>query len=126
MKMRHVTLAIGIGLSFLAATPGRARAQVVMARPATAVWSGGYGMVGGPSLADPIVLGGAPVGATPVYPYSYFAAYPGPARVYVGYGESDIFPYGGQPYGHPYDKWSWSYLAGYPDVLARYYYPPVR
>ncbi len=61
-----------------------------------------------------------------VFPYSYYAAFPGPAREYVPYGNNDLFGFGGQAYGHPYDRWSWSYLSGYPNTLARYYYPPVR
>ena len=49
-----------------------------------------------------------------------------PARVYVSYGTNDLFPYGGQPYGHPYDRWTWSALSGPDERLYRYYYPPVR
>jgi hypothetical protein len=62
------------------------------------------------------------------YPYSYYAAYPNPARGYVGYGASDAFPFYGQPYGHAYDKWTWAYLpgGGYQASLARYYDPPVK
>jgi hypothetical protein len=57
-------------------------------------------------------------------PYSYWAAWPLPARDYVGYGSND-FPFYGRRYGSPSDPWSWSALAGYP-ALYRYYYPPVR
>lgn len=60
-----------------------------------------------------------------VYSYSYYAAFPGPARGYVGYG-FDGFPYHGSPYGHVYDRWTWPYLGGPPSALDRYYDPPVK
>ena len=41
------------------------------------------------------------------------AAYPLPARYYVGYGDND-FPFYGKPYGHPSTPWTWSTLASYP------------
>src|SRR4051794_35983345 len=41
-----------------------------------------------------------------VPPYSYWAAYPFPARAYVAYGNND-FPFYGTPYGSPSDPWSW-------------------
>ena len=81
--------------------------------PAPVVGSGGaYGM-------------GA--GTMPTYPYSYWAAWPGPGRGYVGYGAggSDGFAFHGTPYGSPGDRWSWSAMSGQ-NPLARYYYPPVR
>ena len=56
-------------------------------------------------------------------PYSYWAAWPLPARDYVGYGTND-FPFYGRRYGSPSDPWSWPALAGYP-AQYRYYYPPV-
>jgi hypothetical protein len=62
----------------------------------------------------------------PPFPYSYYAAYPGPAREYVPYGANDQFSFYGWAYGHPYDRYSWTYMAGYNDLLSRYYYPPVR
>jgi hypothetical protein len=58
-------------------------------------------------------------------PYSYWAAAPHPARLYVGYGTND-FPFHGRPYGYPYDAWSWTYLGDAQRGLARYYYPPLR
>ena len=64
--------------------------------------------------------------AGPTLPYSYYVALPSPARIYVPYGPSDTFPYYGSPYGQPYDRWSWSHLAGRPASLTRYFYPPVR
>jgi hypothetical protein len=67
---------------------------------------------------------GAWSSGTPILPYSYYAAYPYPARIYVGYGAYD-FPFYGQPYGYPYDKWTWPYMTSGYGGLARYYYPPV-
>jgi len=68
----------------------------------------------------------APAPAAATYPYSYYAAYPGPARGYVSYGAND-FPFYGVPYGHPYDPWTWPYMSGaYGRGLARYYDPPVK
>jgi hypothetical protein len=48
---------------------------------------------------------------TPRFPYSYWAAFPNPAREYVGYGFND-FPFYGDPYGKPTDRWSWQYMSG--------------
>ena len=60
-------------------------------------------------------------------PYRYYAALPWAARGYVPYGPGDMFPFYGDPYGHPYDPWIWPYMSGgYYRYLARYYYPPVR
>lgn len=91
----------------------RADAQVfgTLSGPPTVVYSSSYG----------------PPGSRPggIYPYSYYAAFPGPARGYVGYG-ADPFPFYGDPYGHVYDRWTWSSMGGYPSALDRYYYPPVR
>lgn len=68
----------------------------------------------------------ASVAPAHVYPYSYYAAIPNPARGYVSYGTED-FPFHGVPYGHPYDPWTWPYLSGsYNRSLARYYDPPVK
>jgi hypothetical protein len=59
-------------------------------------------------------------------PYSYYAAFPRPARGYVGWGSND-YPFYGKPYGHAYDAWTWTYMISDPyRGLARYYYPPVR
>lgn len=81
------------------------------------------GVVVWPSSA-PVVSVPAPEPGR-VFPYSYYAAFPGPAREYVPYGNNDTFRYTGQAYGYPYDRWSWSYMSG-ENSLARYYYPPVR
>ena len=60
------------------------------------------------------------------YSYSYYTLSPLPPRTYVGYGSTD-FPYHGQPYGHPYDPWTWPMMSGsYGNGLARYYDPPVK
>lgn len=59
-----------------------------------------------------------------VKPYSYYVLPAGvPSREYVG---PAAFPFYGRPYGHPYDRWTWTYMstAGYGE-LARYYYPPL-
>jgi hypothetical protein len=88
-----------------------APAQVVESRPWTPA-----SVVGGP----------ADVSSAYVPPYSYYAAWPWPARGYVPYGPGDAFPFYGRPYGHPYDRWTWPYLGGGDSrYLARYYYPPV-
>jgi hypothetical protein len=81
-----------------------------------------------PPGAPAPVLGG-PVFSSSAYvpPYSYYAAWPWPARVYVPYGPGDAFPFYGRAYGHPYDRWTWPYLGGGNSrYLARYYYPPLR
>jgi hypothetical protein len=61
--------------------------------------------------------GASSVAPTTAYlPYSYYAAWPFPARQYVGYGTSD-FPFYGRPYGSPNDRWSWQ-------SMSRSYYVP--
>lgn len=86
--------------------------------------------ISGGALSAPISAGGIVQGpeypAEPRFPYSYYAAYPSPAREYVPYGQNDIFPFDGRAYGHAYDRYSWVYMAGYNDLLSRYYYPPLR
>ena len=59
------------------------------------------------------------------YYYSYYMTSPIAARTYVPYGATDSFEFYGRPYGHPYDRWTWSAMSG-DSGLARYYYPPVR
>ena len=62
-----------------------------------------------------------------VFPYSYWASAPQPARVYVEYGASDQFRFQGRAYGSPSDRWSWYYMGGGDSrYLARYYYRPLR
>lgn len=60
-----------------------------------------------------------------VYPYSYYAT-TGNAREYVPYGANDSFAFYGRPYGHAYDRWSWSTFAGTNAAPARYFYEPLR
>jgi hypothetical protein len=77
---------------------------------------GPAGVIGGP----------AQISQAYVPPYSYYAAWPRPARIYVPSGPGAEFPFYGRAYGHPYDRWTWTYLGGgYDRNLARYYYPPV-
>ena len=64
--------------------------------------------------------------SAPIRPYSYYVAAPGQARGYYGYGQ-DEFPYYGRAYGHPYDPWTWPYMAGYyQNSLNRYYEPVLK
>jgi hypothetical protein len=67
-----------------------------------------------------------PAAPTRMYSYSYYTRPPLPARTYVGYGR-DEFAFHGQPYGHPYDPWTWPMMTdSYANGLARYYDPPVK
>jgi hypothetical protein len=71
----------------------------------------------------------APVSYSSSYvpPYSYYAAYPFPARIYLPHGPNEFFPFYGRPYGSPSDPWSWAAMSTDRfGGLARYYYPPVR
>ena len=95
------------------AAPGRAEAQSVVVH---------YGSAGsGWNFVEPI----GPLGYLP--PYSYYTAYPNPARGYVGYTSFD-FPYYGHAYGSPSDPWTWPYMSAAYNygIMARYYYPPLR
>jgi hypothetical protein len=103
--------------------------------PAHGGFAGGSGVGGGGGAGGGITSGGvvapwvvsAVPDPSPVFPYSYFAASPGPARVYVLYSDQDTFPFGGRPYGHVYDRWGWSSMgSSTQNSLARYFYPPVR
>ena len=76
-------------------------------------------------IARPVLID-FPLRRTParLIPYSYFAAFPEPARQYVGFGND--FPFYGRPYGHPYDRWTWQYLGNANvEALTSYDYPPV-
>jgi hypothetical protein len=55
-------------------------------------------------------------------PYSYYANFPEPARIYVGYGANDGFPFQGSLYGHAGDRWSWAAMSTGGGSLAKYYY----
>jgi hypothetical protein len=104
-------------------------------------------LAGGQSAEAQVVVtgSGAPVTLTPGYRYGYASLYAGgpiyyrsgyvppysyyvlpswvPSRIYIGPPE---FPFFGQPYGHPYDRWTWTYTSSrYGGALARYYYPPL-
>lgn len=71
-------------------------------------------------------LSGNPAGAAGgrMAEYSYWVANPGPARTYVSYGPVDQFPFRGNPYGSPNDRWSWYNMGGGNNrYLTRYYYP---
>ncbi|SIO58248.1 hypothetical protein SAMN05444166_5606 [Singulisphaera sp. GP187] len=109
MKTPLAALAVA-ALSLALGSSAKAQTVVYQGTSATAP------VVAGPTFADPSY----------VPPYSYYAAYPNPARGYVGYGTND-FPYYGRPYGGPSDRWSWSAMSTAGNGgLARYYYPPVR
>lgn len=73
------------------------------------------------------VVGSAPAEALDPsfqpHPYSYYTVFPEPARTYVGLGEVDRFPFHGQIYGRPSDRWSWTGMMGDRSAgLDRYYY----
>lgn len=107
------------------------------AAPVSGTVATGAGLVsstpfpGIPFVGDPLPEAGSGLGlAGPrsgaIMPYSYYATFPQPARVYVGYGPNDGFPFHGQPYGHPGDRWSWSAMSSGDRSLARYYYQIFR
>lgn len=87
-------------------------------------------VVGSPAQGHPYptapVAGSAPIavdGGSMLPPYSYYVTYPVPARTYVGLGAVDQFPFQGQAYGHPGDRWSWTGMMGNRAAgLDRYYY----
>jgi hypothetical protein len=124
-------LGVIVGLAAFGAT---AQAQQTVGAPVLpqAVAAPASGIVAGPEIVlGPIV--GSPVvrgtlvspsfaASQPGMPYSYYARFPEPARVYVGYGPNDGFPFRGQPYGHAGDRWSWSAMSTGNSSLARYYY----
>lgn len=124
MKTLYSMLFVALALAFAPS----ADAQVVVSRGSRIGT-----MVGAPAsytttVVAPAYVGGATVSYSSNYiaPYSYYAAFPYPARGYVGYGTND-FPFYGNPYGYPYDRWTWANLSASPyGGLARYYYPPVR
>jgi len=112
-------IAAGLALAaVLLVSPPRANAQHHRVIAPTAV----VAPVGGGTYGYSSGYAGAPA-----YQYSYYAVpnRVGPARGYVGFGQSD-FPFYGQPYGHPYDPWTWPYMANNGRGLARYYDPPVK
>jgi hypothetical protein len=77
-------------------------------------------------ISSATVSGSSSTPAARSYSYSYYSRSSLPARTYVGYGDND-FPFHGQPYGHPYDAFTWSAMSGsYANDMARYYAPPVK
>ena len=136
--MKKSSLLAGLALAIvLVASSTEAQAQYVRAgRTQTFVGAGGpvaltpgAGVaVGGYSsgYATAPVVGGYTT--APVYHYSYYALpySTTPARAYVGLGGATDFPFYGQVYGHPYDPWTWPYLANSGRGLVRYYDPPVK
>ncbi len=107
---------------------------VAAAVAASAREAGAQGIVGGGGYAGAPVVVGAPVLGSSIVapyadayvpPYSYYAALPLPARQYVGLGASagsyNDFPFHGQPYGHPYDAWTWPYIGRYPYMTVTRY-----
>lgn len=106
-----------LGVAFVAcAAASEVRAQ--------AVYPGG--MTASVPYYSPVAYGTSAYGNPPAvnplgWPYGAYTP-----RVYVGYGNDDIFAYRGRFYGKPYDPWTWEYMSGaYQAGLARYYYPPV-
>lgn len=89
--------------------------------------TGGY--VGAPGVVSYSsgYAGYAPAASAYSYPYSYYAAYAAgrPARNYVPLPNTVDFPYYGQAYGHPYDPWTWPYLAN-PGGVRTYYYEILK
>jgi hypothetical protein len=109
---------IALALALLGAS--RSEAQIIV-RDGLPGWAGA-----GNTPAQAVAFGDT---SSYSVPYSYYAAWPNwPARQYVPYGASDIFPFHGRPYGRPYDLWTWPYMSTpfFSGALARYYYPPVR
>lgn len=116
-----------LGLILLAGSESEAQVVIGAISPGSphAPASATFGRAYVPPAATPTNVDGSFPGRLTFY--SYFAVPDGlPARLYAGLGTSDQFPYYGQPYGNPYDRWSWSNMTGFPpNRLVRYYYPPV-
>jgi hypothetical protein len=130
-----VAMATAASAQERAAAPAAApvvRTMPVQARPSVAVPVQGIPVVGVP--VQSYTLGStewvvAPVmGSTTDLPggftYSYYGGWTPQPRVYQAYGEVDSFPFHGVPYGHAYDRFSWSALSG-ASRLNRYFYAPV-
>jgi hypothetical protein len=115
INTRSLALALLVGLG---AGASESRGQQIVGNGAPPAWAP-------PVVIEPAGWGFAGAVAGP-FPYSYPAAYPLRARAYVPYGNADAFAFHGDPYGRPYDRWSWSSLSGAASQPARYYYPPVR
>jgi hypothetical protein len=105
-NMKKTAAALALAASILVVSEASAQSIVsVVPAPGTTVVAG-TSSVGVSQATRP----------TGYLPYSYYAAWPYPAREYVGYGFND-FPFYGQPYGSPNDRWSWQ-------SMSRSYYAP--
>ena len=123
---RHLTATLLLALAMTLAGPGSNRAEAQYDFPAAAPVVE-FGPIGTVTSLGGVVFDSIPASSpVPQFSYSYFAAFPGPARQYVPYGPADSFPFYGTPYGKPYDRWTWETMSGPPSTLQRYYYPPVR
>jgi hypothetical protein len=125
MKMLLVPFVVAVASCI--ASP-EANGQVVIMRGAwNGLSSGGVAASSGAGFVAPSYGPAAAQAYSSGYmpPYSYWASYPLPGRIYLGYGNYD-FPFYGRPYGYPYDAWSWTYLGDPHRGLARHYYPPLR
>ncbi len=114
--MKRFALTFGIALAMFPFSA--ADAQVVI----------GPDPGGSPVVSSYMATGGdyvAPHAGQALMPYSYYAAYPQPARTYVGLGVGADFPFQGRAYGSPNDPWSWYYMGDPSHGLARYFKPPL-
>lgn len=122
MRSRLAALIVAAVATFAGPGTNRADAQVITAYGAPIHDSGMISPQ--PSFAP---YGGAMVSAEArTFPYSYYTAFPARAREYVPYGPNDSFPFYGNPYGRPFDRWTWDSMSFGPNAMQRYYYPPLR
>lgn len=131
--MKTSLIAMGAAVGLLVWSSGARAQQAVEVPQATAVQPV-QGVIEGQIISAPIydypsapVVGSAPIDVfdptSQPHPYSYYITFPEPARTYVGLGEVDQFPFYGQPYGRPNDRWSWTGMMGNRAAgLDRYYY----
>lgn len=140
--------ALTLGAALFALAPeapaqfmARGRTQTFVGAGGPVALTPGVGYYGATVAAPTPVVGSVSSGysyssgyAAPAYPYSYFAVNQPftNARGYVGLPGTTDFPFHGQAYGHPYDPWTWPYLASYGHGpgwgygLQRYYYPILK
>ncbi len=130
--MKTSLIAMGAAVGLLVGSAG-ARAQQAVEIPQALDAPPAQGVLEGYITAPTYNYPGAPVvGSAPVsaidptfqpHPYSYYVTFPEPARTYVGLGPEDHFPFQGQLYGRPGDRWSWTGMMGNRAAgLDRYYY----
>jgi len=140
MKTSLIAMGVAAGLLVWSSS---ARAQQAVEAPRAPAIVPGQGVADAPvvqralhgeTVGSPVypyptapVVGSAPIGldGPPVqtHPYSYYVTFPEPARTYVGFGPMDQFPFQGQAYGRPGDRWSWTGMMGNRAAgLDRYYY----